>query len=382
MILKPAWKLLNFHLPVFTEVLGYNQKIEATPEEEEIPEDNYNRGFESDDEDEFYGVEGMTIHLLELLTTLISRQNVQEVVKQGIVPLMTTVSSYMIIQHFKENYHKGDYNHFIHEKDEDIYKMRSIRNSCLDLISGLIEVFGDTAVESILFVIENLFLTTSAETATLAKLPSTDEQTQVKTVEEVNIYEFSYSSKNPKHFWKKREVALFLVGSFAEDISMYRMRNPSFSLQTLVDNMMKTDFEKAMLQSYLKGRTLWCAAQLAEILPKDYQDIHNNILDMAVKFLVEEKIFSIKLVSTRCIIKFSRKIKHEVIINRKDQFETILDNLTQLLETGTMESIYLPIEAFTQYSLVNEEIVSHMAPKITPKLLKLFKTYHNEGLVG
>ena len=88
---------------------------------------------------------------------------------------MTTVSSYMIIQHFKENYHKGDYNHFIHEKDEDIYKMRSIRNSCLDLISGLIEVFGDTAVESILFVIENLFLTTSAETATLAKLPSTDE---------------------------------------------------------------------------------------------------------------------------------------------------------------------------------------------------------------
>lgn len=56
--------------------------------------------------------------------------------------------------------------------------------------------------------------------------------------------------------------------------------------------------------------------------------------------------------------------------------------MTQLLETGTLESIYLPIEAFTQYSMVNEEIVSHMAPKITPKLLKLFKTYHNEGMVG
>jgi hypothetical protein len=24
MILKPAWKLLNFHLPVFTEIVGYN----------------------------------------------------------------------------------------------------------------------------------------------------------------------------------------------------------------------------------------------------------------------------------------------------------------------------------------------------------------------
>lgn len=27
MILKPAWKLLNFHLPVFTEVVGYNKNI-------------------------------------------------------------------------------------------------------------------------------------------------------------------------------------------------------------------------------------------------------------------------------------------------------------------------------------------------------------------
>lgn len=66
---------------------------------------------------------------------------------------MTTVSSYMIIQYFKESQHKVDCNHFIHEKDEDIYKVRNIRNSCLDLISGLIEVFGDLAVESILFVV-------------------------------------------------------------------------------------------------------------------------------------------------------------------------------------------------------------------------------------
>jgi hypothetical protein len=31
---------------------------------------------------------------------------------------------------------------------------------------------------------------------------------------------------------------------------------------------------------------------------------------------------------------------------------------------------------------LDEEIVSHMAPKITPKLLKLFKNYHSEGQLG
>ena len=28
MILRPAWKLMNMHLPIFTEVLGYNQNIQ------------------------------------------------------------------------------------------------------------------------------------------------------------------------------------------------------------------------------------------------------------------------------------------------------------------------------------------------------------------
>ena len=27
MILRPAWKLMNMHLPIFTEVLGYNMQI-------------------------------------------------------------------------------------------------------------------------------------------------------------------------------------------------------------------------------------------------------------------------------------------------------------------------------------------------------------------
>ena len=79
----------------------------------------------------------------------------------GIVPLITTISSFMILPHARERFHLGDLNHFIHEKDEDIYRFRSVRNSCLDLISSLIEVFGDLAVESILYVIDNLFLSTT-----------------------------------------------------------------------------------------------------------------------------------------------------------------------------------------------------------------------------
>jgi hypothetical protein len=40
LILKPAWKLLNAHLPVFTEVIGYNRPIpEFVGEQEEENEE-------------------------------------------------------------------------------------------------------------------------------------------------------------------------------------------------------------------------------------------------------------------------------------------------------------------------------------------------------
>lgn len=140
----------------------------------------------------------------------------------------------MIIPRAKERHHYGDYNHFIHDREEDVYNARNIRNSCLDLVSGLIEVFGDLAVESILFVIENLFLTSSPDASSPTKVKFTG-NVLAQTVEEINIYEFSYSSTNKKHYWKKKEVALFLIGSFAEDISMFRLRNPRYNLKALVE---------------------------------------------------------------------------------------------------------------------------------------------------
>ena len=75
---------------------------------------------------------------------------------------------------------------------------------------------------------------------------------------------------------------MFLIGSFAEDISMFRQRNPSYNLRILIEEVMKTNFEKCLIKSYLKGRTLQCASQLAEIMPRDYEELHTNILEMSI----------------------------------------------------------------------------------------------------
>ena len=52
MILQPAWKLLNQHVPVYTEIVGYQAKLKdvsgASQEEPEGTEEA--KGFESDDD--------------------------------------------------------------------------------------------------------------------------------------------------------------------------------------------------------------------------------------------------------------------------------------------------------------------------------------------
>lgn len=79
--------------------------------------------------------------------------------------------------------------------------------------------------------------------------------------------------------------------------------------------MIEMDFSKCMMASYLKGRTLWCASHLAEIMPRDYEEIHLKIMNYAIQFMIEEKLISVKLVSTKCLIKFSRKLKPDLIMS-------------------------------------------------------------------
>ena len=135
---------MNMHLPIFTEVLGYNKNIEqldkiikaqrekeGLDEQEQIEEVLNQRGYESDEDDDIeepQGIKGMTLQLLELLTTLVQRPNVQEVVKQGINPLLMTVSSYMIIEFNDQREYHQDQNYFLHDKTQSVFKLRTIRN--------------------------------------------------------------------------------------------------------------------------------------------------------------------------------------------------------------------------------------------------------------
>ena len=72
----------------------------------------------------------------------------------------------------------GDATYFIADKTYDLLKNETIRSQCLVMISSLIEVFGDDAINALLLVLQRMFA---------AELINKQEEIKVKElVEESN----------------------------------------------------------------------------------------------------------------------------------------------------------------------------------------------------
>jgi len=77
--------------------------------------------------------------LVDFLTTLLTKGSVRPIIQTGLVPLLTTIISYMILPNEQFN-SLNDKTLFAGE--EEIYD-HSVRNYCKELVNSLIEAFDD-----------------------------------------------------------------------------------------------------------------------------------------------------------------------------------------------------------------------------------------------
>ena len=143
------------------------------------------------------------------------------------------------------------------DKGYEIHQVESIRNQCLQLLSGLIEVFGDAAVQAILLVVQNIFATCKSDSSQQTQSSQRQSEDAGKDQEEEKkqvfeddgdiepeqlqrmreaeefkalLEELIYISTHPKNVWKRREVAILMISAFVEDVSMYMTRNPDYEM--------------------------------------------------------------------------------------------------------------------------------------------------------
>ena len=168
---------------------------------------------------------------------------------------------------------------------------------------------------------------------------------------------------------------------------MYMIRHPDFNiLDGLFGELLETDFDKVpkSLRGCLIGRSIWCANSVSDLVPNSESGkaFKSTIIDLAIYYLQNSADMSIKLISTRCLIKYTRKFKEEELQEYEAKISKVFEPLLALLDTAPLECISLPIEAISSFSKLNEKQIAALSPRVTPKLLTLFKNHHSEGSLG
>lgn len=77
--------------------------------------------------------------------------------------------------------------------------------------------------------------------------------------DEVDVMKYTYNSSDKRHGLKKREVALYILGSLSEDIIKYRNRKgaTNASLMNIFSSIVLPDLKDAKTPNILKGRSMW-----------------------------------------------------------------------------------------------------------------------------
>lgn len=82
----------------------------------------------------------------------------------GLVPLTTTVCSYLTLEAAREREVKYEPAYYFAEK-QDMLREPTVRGQCLVILNNLVEVFGDPAVQAILLFVQRVFLTQAPKTS-------------------------------------------------------------------------------------------------------------------------------------------------------------------------------------------------------------------------
>lgn len=336
-MIQPVWKFMNSTLPLFIWHVVYdvpldeveegmknisNKKNKKNPAKanhaEEIEE-----GFELEEDAELIDeVEAMAVHLIELMRTMVTQVQLRPILKFGLFPLINCISHYMLFSRRMERTWTKDPSEFVMD-DKDETNSNDIRRLVLNCLSDLIENFSEEATQAIMVVSEK-FLTNMKEEDVYGFLKDVFEKLRLTESKSPVLQDFDseklvslvktshFEGEHNHHRWKKREIGLLLMGSFAEDIVTFltkKMNN--YDIIKLVDRLIGDFYETSTFILYkilisffidnaiLRGRTLWCITQFSEVLAGKGVETLLSLYKLSATCLIGEKYLPVRLAALK-----------------------------------------------------------------------------------
>ena len=380
LLIEPAWRLIVLELSLYCNSVVFNKEIEYTEDEEiTMEEENhiYEHGYESDDDDEINGMEGLIMELIDFTVDLLKRNSIITALKPALFTFLLCIKGYLLLPYNSILLWKNDSNLYISEEyDEE--NINSVRSKTLALIREISKEIEDEALyEFIHLVIDELINGINI-----------NNYKEVIKLDDYNLITPYLNKLNNEKIYNqmRQESNLLILGSISDDLLRLKDKQIKMNeIENLLNYLIKTISEKNIKEnSILVGRAVWCLSKLICLVRTDDTYL-TKIFNSVSQTMCDNKNndLSIQLICAQCIsIICQRLIAQKKEIDSKKLITKDFDTLIQLLDRVNEETLFIPVENLLYLTKLNKETSLYLPHNHLTPLLQIYSNNFNDPYIG
>ena len=377
-LIEPTWRLIVLELSLYGDSIIFNKEIEYTDEEEiTMEEENhvYEHGYESDDDEETDGMEGLILELIDFAVDLLKRNSVVEALRPALFTFLLCIKGYLLIPHNSIILWKNDPNLYISEEyDEE--NINSVRNKTLGLIREISKEIDDESLLSFIHLLIN----------ELSKGIDLESYKEVIKLDDYNLVTpyLEKLNKDQLYLQTRQESCLLILGTISDDLLRLKEKQSltQKEIEDFLNYLLEIISNPQKENSILVGRAIWCLSKLLSLV-RNIPDFLKKIFDNVSKAMCHSSNdLSIQLVSAQCISIICQRLIASKKMIESDYICNDYDKLIELLGKVNEETIFIPIDNLLYLSKLNKEKSLYIPLKHLNPVLKIYAENFNDSYLG
>jgi hypothetical protein len=371
-LIEPSWRLIVLELSIYTDKIIFNRPINYTEDETYKMEDEnheYSRGYESDDEDEKYGIEGLILELIDFSVDLLKRKAVLDALRNNLLTFLLTIKGYCLMPYNSIMLWKNNPNLYISEEFDD-ENINSVRNKSLNLIKEITKEIDDHVLLKFLRIITSEFVE-GVKIENYSEVIKLDDSHLITPyIEQLNSIK--------ECVLRRHEANLLILGTLSDDL--YLLKEKNMISREEVYQIIKFLFDIITKEnnSILTGRAIWCISRLISLV-KHEQSILKEIFEgVSIALYNPHFDLSVCLAAAQCLTSICSKLEvsdSEHIINN-------LNRLIRLLSETSEDTLLIPIDSIYALSKLNKEKAVYVPLNASKLIVDIYSQYYNHPYLG
>lgn len=375
-LIEPSWRLIVLELSLYTDNVIFDKKINYDEEEVYQMEDEnhiYTRGYESDDEDEKYGVEGLILELVDFSIDLLKRRNVMEGLRDLLLTFLLCIKGYCLMPHQSLMLWKDDPNLYITEEFDD-ENINTVRQKTLSLIRDITKEVDDESTLKFLKILISEF-TEGIKEENYAEVVKLDDYNFITPY-------FEKMNTDSDYIFRRHEANLLILGTLSDELLNLKEKNKisNEEVQELITFLFKVISNPHKDNSILVGRALWCVSRLLSLVKYDQMSLTEIFEGVSISLCHPNSDLSVQLVSCICLTNISGKINDTNFVSKS--WSSLYPQLIKLLQDVNEDTLLIPIECISALSKLNKEKALYVPMTSSKLIVEIYSKFYNHPVIG